>query len=118
MPLQLANIVIDCQNPEKLAEFWSEAIGYTKVGIFNQYAVLEDPARKGSNLLLQQVLEPRSGKNRVHWDWLAPNKAEQQSEIARLIELDATKISETQESDASWTVMQDPEGNEFCVAFH
>lgn len=81
MPLQLASIVIDCQDAGKLAEFWAAAIGYTQVGIFNQYAVLKDPAKKGPNLLLQAVPEPRLGKNRVHCDWLAANEADQQAEV-------------------------------------
>jgi hypothetical protein len=118
MPLQLASIVIDCQDAGKLAEFWAEAIGYTKIGIFNQYAVLGDPAKKGPNLILQQVPEPRLGKNRVHWDWLAENEADQQAEIKRLVALGASQTGEKQEMGIRWAVMCDPEGNEFCIAVH
>lgn len=118
MPLQLASIVIDCQDPEKLAEFWSAAIGYTNKGVFGQYAILVDPAKKGPNLLLQQVPEPRVGKNRVHWDWMAENADEQQAEIKRLVELGATRVAEQKMTGVSWAVLQDPEGNEFCVAVH
>jgi hypothetical protein len=118
MPLRLTSIVIDCQDPETLAGFWAEAIGYTRAGVFNQYAVLENPDKKGPNLLLQRVPEPRSGKNRVHWDWLAENVADQQAEVKRLEGLGAAKVSEYQEMGIQWVVMNDPEGNVFCIAAH
>ena len=118
MSLRLASIVIDCLDPEKLAEFWIAASGYTRAGNANQYVVLRDPERKGPNLLLQKVSEPRVGKNRVHCDWLAANKEEQQAEINRLISLGAAKVSEVEELGISWAVMNDPEGNVFCVAVH
>ena len=118
MPLRLASIVIDCSDPEKLADFWSAAIGYTKAGTVDQYARLRDPEKKGPTLLLQKVDEPKGGKNRVHWDWMADTKEEHQAEIERLVGLGATILAEKNELGISWAVMADPEGNEFCVAVH
>ncbi len=118
MPLKLANIVMDCLDAGKLAEFWAAAINYTKLGAFDQYVVLEDPAKNGPDLILQQVLEPRSGKNRVHCDWLAESVAEHQAAIKRLVGLGAVQVAEKQELGIRWAVMNDPEGNEFCVAVH
>lgn len=118
MPLQLTSIVIDCHDPEKLAEFWSAAIGYTNAGIVEQYAMLRDPEKKGPNLLLQKVDEPKPGKNRMHWDWMAASKEEHAAEIERLLSLGATKVADKAEMGISWAVLADPEGNEFCVAVH
>ena len=118
MSLQLASIVLDCQDPQKLSEFWAAAIGYKTTGVFNQYVVLTDPAKKGPALILQGVPEQRAGKNRMHWDWTAANVGDYQAEIARLEALGATKAVEMHEMGINWTVLQDPEGNEFCVAVH
>lgn len=118
MPLQLVSIVLDCRDPQKLSDFWIEAIGYTPTAVFNQYVVLTDPAHKGPNLILQGVAEPRVGKNRMHWDWLTQNATDYQAEVARLEKLGATSTGETNEMGIRWTIMQDPEGNEFCVAVH
>ena len=54
-------------------------------------------------------------KNRLHID-LAPHTSEDRdAEIARLLERGATRVDVGQGSDVSWTVLADPEGNEFCV---
>jgi hypothetical protein len=73
------------------------------------------PAREVARLplLFQKVPEPKAGKNRVHLDFRAPVMAD---EVARLVGLGATVIAERSLGDFSWTVMSDPEGNEFCVA--
>ena len=57
--------------------------------------------------------EPKIAKNRKHVDLAA---ADRQAEVDRLIELGATRVSDVDEWGYQWTVMQDPEGNEFCVA--
>jgi hypothetical protein len=118
MPIRLTSIVLDCRDPQKLSEFWAEAIGYQARGASNQYVVLTDPAKKGPALILQGVAEPRTGKNRMHWDWTAADADEYQAEVARLEGLGATNTGEIREMGIKWTVMQDPEGNEFCVAVH
>ena len=118
MSLKLSSIVLDCHDPQKLSDFWSAAIGYKVTGVFNQYVVLNDPDRRGPALILQGVPEPRTGKNRMHWDWLASNVEDRQAEVTRLEGLGATVVTELHEMGIQWTVMQDPEGNEFCVAAH
>jgi hypothetical protein len=60
-----------------------------------------------------QLAEPRTAKNRVHVDLVADDR---DKEIARLLELDATRGADHDEYGHSWTVMADPEYNEFCVA--
>ena len=63
--------------------------------------------------LFAKVPEPKTAKNRMHLDLAAPDP---ETEIARLVGLGATRVADTDEYGYRWTVMTDPEGNEFCVA--
>jgi predicted enzyme related to lactoylglutathione lyase len=107
-------LVLDCADPEKLAQFWSTAIGYTTVGGAGNYVMLVDPDGRLPKLLLQRVGEPKSGKNRMHFDIETPAV---DAEVARLKELGARQIRDeaVEEHGTRWIVMADPEGNEFCV---
>ncbi len=107
-------LVLDCADPEKLAEFWSAAIGYTTFGAAGSFVLLVDETGKQPKLLLQRVDEPKSGKNRMHFDIETPTVDE---EVARLEALGARRIrpDAIEEHGTRWMVMADPEGNEFCV---
>ncbi|NWJ44781.1 MAG: VOC family protein [Chloroflexi bacterium] len=118
MSLKIANIVLDCEDSVKLAEFWSLATGWEKQGPFGQYMQLVNPNEAEAGILLQQVSEKKTLKNRMHLDFGAGDLTGMHAEVARLIALGAKKIIERAELGIVWTVMQDPEGNEFCVAAH
>lgn len=108
------SIVIDCADTGRLAEFWAAALRYRPAGALAQYRVLV-PAdgANGPNLVLQQTDDPRLGKNRLHLDL---HGGPIEAEVARLQALGATTDGDVVELDAiRWVVMQDPEGNEFCV---
>jgi predicted enzyme related to lactoylglutathione lyase len=107
-------LVLDCADPDKLAEFWSVAIGYTTLGGAGSYVLLVDETGRQPKLLLQRVDEPKSGKNRMHFDIETPTVDD---EVARLEGLGAQRIESEaiQEHGNRWVVMADPEGNEFCV---
>jgi len=107
-------LVLDCADPDALARFWSAAIGYTTLGAAGNYVVLVDGTGHQPKLLLQRVDEPKSGKNRMHFDIETPNVDD---EVARLEGLGAQRVSDAaiEEHGTRWVVMQDPEGNEFCV---
>jgi predicted enzyme related to lactoylglutathione lyase len=112
--LKIGNVTFDCDNPARVAEFWGAALGY-KVKSFSEFfssATNPDGARP--NLLFIKVPEGRAVKNRVHIDMEADDR---EAEVARLIGLGATR-GETHtmtEYNVTWTVLQDPEGNELCV---
>jgi predicted enzyme related to lactoylglutathione lyase len=106
------DIVIDCADPEALAEFWAAALGYTKAGFFDPYFVLLPPVREHPPVMLQRVPEPKAGKARVHFD---VRVADVESEAGRLEGLGARRIDIGQGADPGWITMADPEGNEFCV---
>jgi predicted enzyme related to lactoylglutathione lyase len=102
-------------DPKVLAAFWAPALGYADSGWPHEpYVVLiGEKGLEGSLVLLQRIDEAKQGKNRVHIDLYA-NDIE--AEADRLVELGATRASEPfDEHEAKWIVMNDPEGNEFCV---
>ncbi|GAA1432935.1 VOC family protein [Streptomyces thermospinosisporus] len=68
----------------------------------------------GRRLLFQRVPEPKTVKNRLHLD-LHPGEGRREAEVARLEELGASVQRQVREPSGAWTVMLDPEGNEFCV---
>ena len=107
-------LVLDCTDPERLAEFWSVAIGYTILGGAGSYILLIDESGQQPKLLLQRVAEPKTGKNRMHFDIETPHVDD---EVARLEALGARRIEADafEEHGSRWVVMADPEGNEFCV---
>jgi predicted enzyme related to lactoylglutathione lyase len=112
MTLELDMITIDCADPRRLAGFWTKALG---VSIAQDYgeAVFLAPAKQGSVTLgFQRVPEPRAGKNRVHVDFGTDERA---AEVARLVTLGATEVAEHSIPGLIWTVLADPEGNQFCV---
>ncbi|WP_202460117.1 VOC family protein [Streptomyces sp. SID1328] len=68
----------------------------------------------GRRVLFQRVPEAKSGKNRLHID-LHAGPERRAGEVARLTALGATVLREVTEPAGAWTVLADPEGNEFCV---
>jgi hypothetical protein len=107
-------LVLDCADPETLAEFWAAALGYEPLGAAGNYVALVPPTLGRPKLLLQRVAERKTTKNRMHLDIETPDI---EREAARLERLGATRLgAETQsEHGSTWILMTDPEGNEFCV---
>ena len=107
-------LVLDCADPDRLALFWSRAIGYTTLGGAGSYVLLVDESGRQPKLLLQRVSEPKAGKNRMHFDIETPHVDD---EVVRLEGLGARRLeaSAIEEHGNRWVVMADPEGNEFCV---
>lgn len=105
-------LVLDCADPGRLAEFWAPALGYLDLGLIGSYALLLPDGRPGPKLLLQQVPEPKTTKNRMHLDI---ETRDIETEAARLEALGARRVRADQihEHGTSWILMTDPEGNEF-----
>lgn len=107
-------LVLDCRDPESLAEFWAPALGYTTLGAVENYVLLVPSGGGSPKLLLQRVPEDKAGKNRMHLDIDVDDVA---SEVERLEALGARRLEDDERSEHGlhWVVMSDPEGNEFCV---
>ncbi|WP_024876146.1 VOC family protein [Saccharomonospora piscinae] len=116
MTLVLENVTIDCADPRSLAEFWTAALDWrVTVDFEGEMLVLSAQDESGTSLSLQRVEEFKQGKNRVHVDLTADDRG---AEVARLVGLGATVRSEHEIPGIAWTVLADPEGNEFCIATH
>jgi predicted enzyme related to lactoylglutathione lyase len=115
MSLRVTEVVIDCADHGRVVDFWAAALGYARREVNEQYVALVPPEREPGRppLLFQKVPEPKVAKNRVHLDFRAESMAD---EVARLLALGATVLAERTLGDFSWTVLADPEGNEFCVS--
>ena len=115
-PTARLGLVLDCADPQRLATFWSAALGYVNVGSAGSYVALVSPVGGGAapKLLLQRVPEPKAGKNRVHVDL---EVADIDAEADRLEALGARRVATVPMSEhgTRWWLMADPEGNEFCV---
>ncbi|MGH3711863.1 MAG: VOC family protein [Micromonosporaceae bacterium] len=115
MTMQMGGVTIDCEDPRGLAEFWTKAVGYEITQDFEGFFVMLTPTDGGGYIGLQKVPEKRAGKNRVHIDFATQDR---KAEVERLIGLGATAVAEHSVPGLTWSVLQDPEGNEFCVGSH
>ncbi|MDP9382202.1 MAG: VOC family protein [Chloroflexota bacterium] len=107
-------ITFDCAEPQRVAAFWAAALGYEKGGENGGWIWLRDPRGVGPLLGFDRVPEPKVVKNRMHLD-LKPSDT-MEAEVERLRGLGAREVRlVTNDPDEMHTVMQDPEGNEFCV---
>jgi predicted enzyme related to lactoylglutathione lyase len=114
MALTARMVTMDCADPTRLAAFWSQAAGYRVLADYDGfYVMLAPPGGEGLRLGLQKVPEERVTKNRAHVDWQAEDR---ETEVKRLVELGATVLDEQTVGGFAWTVLADPEGNEFCVS--
>ena|SRR5690349_24944 len=114
-PLRVSEVVIDCAAHEAVVDFWAAAFGYERREVNEQYVALVPPSRELGRppILFQKVPEPKVVKNRVHLDLRGDSMS---GEVDRLRGLGATFIAERALGSIKWTVMSDPEGNEFCVS--
>ncbi|MFM1909959.1 MAG: hypothetical protein RLZZ545_657 [Actinomycetota bacterium] len=118
--LSLQCITVDAINPQSLAEFWAEALGWSIGRDVNENEVwiereLNDPRQTGfPDILFLKNPDAKKVKNRLHLDFRPDDQA---AEVARLESLGAKRIDigQSAEPTCTWVVMADPEGNEFCV---
>ena len=128
MVLRWYSSVIDTPDPRSLGGWWAEAIGWQKIYEADDEVVLvpgylqsEEEVREmpweqvPPGLVFVRVTDPKQVKNRIHLDLAPHSDQDRDAEIARLEELGGTRVDIGQDSSASWTVLADPEGNEFCV---
>ena len=105
---------VDCRDPRLLADFWSVALGYRLDDADEESAsIVPAEGASGWALLFFVVPEGKSVKNRLHLDLSPP--ATMAAEVERLVAAGATVQGRVDEGGSFWTVMLDPEGNEFCV---
>lgn len=115
--MKIQCLTVDATNPEKLADFWAKVLGWKVHSEENGNEFwIENPDTSNSypDILFLQSSDKKQVKNRLHLD-LRP--ANQQIEVERVKSLGAIEIDigQNSDSDTTWVVMADPEGNEFCI---
>ncbi|MDX6744948.1 VOC family protein [Actinocorallia sp. A-T 12471] len=110
MTLSMEAVTVDSTEPGSLARWWADALDGKIIADYGFYLAV---AGAGAVLGFQRVGEPTPGKNRVHLDFKA---ADRLAEVARLRGLGASEVGEHEVPGMVWTVLADPEGNQFCVS--
>jgi len=106
--------VVDCADPRAMARFWDQAMDWTLHKVTDHNAVLRSAKGVGPYLQFLRTPDVKTVWNRVHLDVRPYPGDDREAEAARLRTLGATAIDLGQ-SDVPWTVLADPEGNEFCL---
>ncbi|MDR3084269.1 MAG: hypothetical protein LBV60_25715, partial [Streptomyces sp.] len=112
---RIGNIAFDCDNVLQLATFWSAVLGRAVDNGSSEYFASiggADAERREPAWYFNKVPESKHAKNRVHLDLVDPDP----SAVDELVRLGGTVVGKHQIPGQRWTVMQDPEGNEFCIA--
>jgi catechol 2,3-dioxygenase-like lactoylglutathione lyase family enzyme len=111
--------VLDAHDPDLLARFWCEVLGYVELDRTDDGDVEIGPAGIGfggpqPTIVLSRTDEPKTAKLRLHID-VNPTDRDQDAELERLLAAGARPAEVGQTGDESWYVLADPEGNEFCL---
>jgi hypothetical protein len=111
--MYVGSVVIDCNDFPAMLAFWQQALRYVlRDPPDDDFAVLRDPQGEHVNISLQLVPEKRVGKNRLHLDLYTDKQDE---EVRQLLELGATRHPRTPGPGEDFILLEDPEGNIFCV---
>ncbi|MFV0462657.1 MAG: VOC family protein [Nostocoides sp.] len=129
MTLRWYTVVVDCRDVHAQAHWWAQTLGWPVVFEADDEAVIVPPAiaenpgaqtlqdwlALGQGMVFVPVPESKTIKNRLHID-LAPHTSQDRAaEIADLESRGARRVDVGQTREETWTVLADPEGNEFCV---
>jgi len=114
MPVRVHHIVVDTHDLPGLARFWTQALGWRVLSEREREVVIGPHENAPVGMCFMPVTDAKTVKNRVHLD-LTTEAEDRDTEIARLLDLGARRVDIGQTGSESWTVLADPEGNEFCV---
>jgi catechol 2,3-dioxygenase-like lactoylglutathione lyase family enzyme len=119
MACRITELVLDCRDPEVLADFWCRVLGFVVLqtdedGWIEIGPAGTDPDDPGLTFVLSPSTEPKQTKLRLHFDVNAVD-CSQDEELQRLFGLGARTADAGQTGEESWHVLADPEGNEFCL---
>ncbi|MET7460712.1 VOC family protein [Nonomuraea sp. NPDC005501] len=118
MACRISELVLDCRDPERLAAFWCEVLGFVVIDR-DEGSVEIGPGETGfgglqPTLVFNPSDDPRPGKLPLHID-VNPTDRDQAAELERLLAAGARPADVGQTGEESWHVLADPEGNEFCL---
>ncbi|MFE9675676.1 VOC family protein [Streptomyces sp. NPDC006259] len=111
MTLEWEQVIVDAADPVALGRWWAEALGWVVVNdAADEFEIRPAPDRL-PGLLFGPVPEAKTVKNRLHLDF---RPEDQRAEVDRLLSLGA-RHADVGQDEVPWVVLEDPEGNEFCV---
>jgi catechol 2,3-dioxygenase-like lactoylglutathione lyase family enzyme len=111
--MRIGSIVVHCHEFDRMVTFWQAALHYVpRAPAQGGWVVLRDPKDRGPNLSFQARQESRRGRSWLHLDLYTGDQA---GEVERLITLGATRYPWRYRPGADFVVLQDPDGNLFCV---
>jgi len=114
MPVVLHHVVVDAHNLPEMARFWSSALGWPVLSAREREIVIGPSENAPTGICFMPTGDAKVSKNRLHLD-LTTGADDRDAEIERLIGLGARRVDIGQTGQESWTVLADPEDNEFCV---
>jgi hypothetical protein len=114
MPVRVHDIVVDAHDLPGLARFWARGLDWRVLSEREREIVIGPDEDAPVGMCFMPVTDVKTVKNRVHLD-LTTEAEDRQTEIERLLALGARRVDVGQTGAESWTVLADPEGNEFCV---
>lgn len=120
MSCRLSELVIDCADPEALSAFWREVLGYVELSRETDDDGIEIGPESGFGGAAPTLVFSRADalpdplRRRMHFDVNAVDR-DQDAELARLLSIGARPADIGQTGEESWHVLQDPEGNIFCL---
>jgi predicted enzyme related to lactoylglutathione lyase len=114
MPVSLHHIVIDASDLPALARFWAGVLDWRILSERDREVVIGADESASVGICFMPVTDVKTVKNRLHLD-LTPGPDDRDAEIERILALGARRVDIGQTGAESWTVLADPEGNEFCV---
>ncbi|MEC3914829.1 VOC family protein [Nocardia sp. CDC160] len=118
MACKITELVIDCADPARLADFWCEVLGYVEIERDAEDRLIGPPGSTFGGphvtLLFSRNDDPRRGKLPMHIDVNATDR-DQDAELERLLAAGARPVDIGQTGNETWHVLADPEGNEFCL---
>lgn len=111
--MRIGSIVIHCVEFDRMLAFWQNALHYLpREPATEGWVVLRDPDGQSPNISLNRRSKPRTGRSRIHLDLYTH---EQEAEVQRLIALGAKRYPWRYRPGADFVVLEDPDGNLFCV---
>ena len=111
MSLEWEQTIVDAHDPVGLGRWWLDALGWVVVDDGPEVFEIRPSADRLPGLLFVPASDPKTTKNRLHLDFRPDDR---DAEVERLLALGATR-ADIGQGDQPWTVLHDPEGNEFCV---
>lgn len=118
MACRITELVLDAHDPELLARFWCEVLGYVELDRDGDDIEIGPPGvgfgGPQPTIILSRTDDPRRGKLPLHIDVNATDR-DQDEELRRLLAAGARPADVGQTGAESWHVLADPEGNEFCL---